>query len=467
MKRTKINLSNYKLATMDMGQLVPVQCQEVLPGDTFRMQTSALVRLSPMMAPVMHPVTVRLHHWFVPNRLLWDGWEDFITGGPDGQDASTPPTLTVASGANSIPDYMGVPPVDGVEFNAMPIRAYNMIFNEFYRDQDLQTEVDLDTMTLQNVSWRKDYFTAARPFQQKGPDLVLPIGDSAPLRNVGGDVSQEQQNFSWDAEAKLHASSLAAQTADSELYADLSEATGVSATDFREFFALQRYAEARARYGSRYTEYLRYLGVTPSDARLQRPEYLGGGKTNIQFSEVLTTYDNDASSDPAGTMRGHGISAIKTKGTRRFFEEHGYVITLMSVVPKSIYQDGMHKMWTRHDKEDFFQKELQSIGQQPVYTSEVYAQGTAEDDNVFGYQDRYSEYTSTPSTVSAEFRDTLDHWHLARKFTATPVLNESFIQCNPSKRIFAEQTQHSLWCMINNNVVSRRQVKRESVGRLM
>jgi hypothetical protein len=479
MKRTKHNLSNYNLTTMDMGQLIPVQVQEVLPGDTMKMSTSALIRVSPMLAPIMHPVSVRLHHWFVPHRLVWDSWEDFITGGPDGQNTDTVPTITQDGTAKTILDHMGVPPVNATDVSALPVRAYNMVYNEFYRDQDLQpTERSEDNVTIANVAWRKDYFTAARPWPQKGPDLVLPIGDTAPIAWDGTTGTNYASIFSTEDDADVTLYDDVANTANrittsaqlsnaSPMYADLTNATGVSAIEFREFFALQRYAEARARYGSRYTEYLRYLGVKPSDARLQRPEYLGGGSGNISFSEVLTSYDDPSeTSNIAGSLRGHGISAVKTKNCRRFFEEHGTVITLMSVVPKSIYTDGAHRMWLRQSKEDFYQKELQNIGQQKVKTGEVYL-GATDPDAVFGYSNRYAEYSNTPSVVTSEFRDTLDFWHLGRKFDTEPVLNEDFIKCVPSKRIFAEQTQNSLWCMINNQVVSRRMVGKNMQSKLM
>jgi hypothetical protein len=477
MKRNKHNLSNYKLATMDMGKLYPVQVQEVLPGDTFRMESSALVRLSPMLAPVMHPVTVRLHHWFVPHRLVWDKWEDFITGT---DDTLTPPTVTiddVPETTNRITDYMSIPSAktgESYEVNAMPIRAYNLIFNEFYRDQDLQTEVEDWSLIVRTVAWRKDYFTAARPWAQKGEDLVLPIGTSAPVNFTG-------QTSDWLTHDDTNTSNMYLDTngnfvgdgakdkgyypMDGQFTADLSQATGVSATEFREFFAMQRYQEARARYGSRYSEYLRYLGVRPSDARLQRPEYIGGGKTTVQISEVLqTAYDSNSS---VGTLRGHGITAVRSRGVKKFFEEHGTVITLMSVIPKSIYTDGVPRFFLKQTKEDFFQKELQSVGQQPVKKAEVYAPDTSDTHGVFGYQDRYSEYTWSASTVAGEFRNILDFWHLGRKFDSMPGLNETFIGCVPSKRIFAEQSKHSLWCMINNKVVARRMVKKVSVGRLM
>lgn len=485
MKRSKHNLSNYKLATMDMGKLVPVQVQEVLPGDTMRMETSALVRLSPMLAPVMHPVTVRFHHWFVPNRLVWDQWEDFITGAEDIQIPKYTFDNTVPDG--SILDYMGIPsPTSGsLSINALPLRAYNLIFNEFYRDQDLVSERVEHDISLATVAWRKDYFTAARPWAQKGEDIVLPIGTEAPVISNGnplqvhfGDGYNHDLAVTTDGGTTLPGRVYAADTdqthddipmifgTDTGLKADLSSATGISATEFREFFALQRYNEARARYGSRYTEYLRYLGVTPSDARLQRPEYIGGGKSTVQISEVLqTAYDGGQT--PVGTLRGHGITAVRTRSAKKFFEEHGYVITLMSVIPKSIYQDGVHRTWLRTDKEDFYQKELQHVGQQEVKLGEVYAKSPDSVGNIFGYQDRYSDYTSTPSQVAGEFRNELDYWHLARKFDQAPGLNSTFISCDPSKRIFAEQTKHSLWCMINNKCVARRMVKNVSVGRLM
>ena len=262
----------------------------------------------------------------------------------------------------------------------------------------------------------------------------------------------------------------AGESLKSNMVADLTQATGISASQFREFFALQRFAEARSRYGSRYTEYLQYLGIKPSDARLQRPEYLGGGKQNLQISEVLQTAPDEQGQDDSfvGSMKGHGITAMKTRKAKKFFEEHGVVLTLMSVVPKSIYQDGVQRLWLKRDRNEFFQKELQAIGQQEVKNGEVYLQDDEEtNQSVFGYTDRYNEYTWTPSNVNAEFRGLLDFWHLGRKFESAPSLNEDFIRCNPTKRIFAEQNQNGLWCMINNKTIARRMVKKQSIGRLM
>lgn len=454
-----------------MGKLIPVQVQEVLPGDTLRLSTSALIRLAPMLAPVMHPVTVRIHHWFVPNRIVWDSWEDFITGGKDNANTDTVPQISNGDSKGTILDYMGVPPLDGETVNALPVRAYNKIYNEFYRDQDLIDEINEENISVLNCAWRKDYFTAARPWPQKGSDIVLPIGDRAPVatdqtpgsgNNVDVFASEAPGYRQLGSDQDYTYLSTTGGTEANSLYADLSQATGVTATEFREFFALQRYAEARSRYGSRYTEYLRYIGVKPSDARLQRPEYLGGGKSTIQFSEVLQTGEGV---DPVGTLRGHGITAMRSKGVRRFFEEHGHVITLMSIVPKSIYQNGVQRNWLRLDKEDYFQRELQSIGQQKVQQKEVYFD--SDPDEIFGYQDRYSEYLTCPSGVSGDFRDILNYWHLARDFQDAPNLNEEFINCEPTKRIFAEQTTHPLWCMVNNSVVARRMVKKVSIGKLL
>jgi len=269
MKRQKHNLSNYKLATGDMGQLIPCQMLEILPGDSMQLETSALIRMSPMLAPVMHPAQVRFHHFFVPSRLLWDEWEDFITGGPDNDNASTPPQFTVPADAeNGVLDYMGVPPVEGVSVNEMPLRAYNLIYNEYYRDQDLCDEREENDNTIAKVAWRKDYFTTARPWQQKGNDIVLPIGNTAPIRtNAATDIDlsiMKDDGQYWKMPSNNTFTRVGGAVGsegdeNTSLYADLSEATGMTATDFREFFALSRYAEARARYGSRYTEYLRYL----------------------------------------------------------------------------------------------------------------------------------------------------------------------------------------------------------------
>ena len=488
MQRSKHNLSNYKLLTCDIGELIPVQCQEVLPGDTFQGRTSALVRTLPLLAPLMHPVDVRFHHWFVPMRLVWDDWETFITGGVDGtgDGVGNIPTITGPFGAGGVLDYLGIPPgIDDLEVSALPLRCYNKIYNEFYRDNDLMPERGEDQNGMRSISWQKDYFTSARPWPQRGPDVVLSIGDQAPVNYVPGTNNAQQwldsqtDNQAADGAAEFDGGTITNTNPADEGFnmdpngtyiADLSQATANSVVELRKAFAQQRYQEARARYGARYTEYLRYLNVVPNDARLQRPEYLGGGKHSLVFSEVLSTADtagSGANDTVVGALKGHGISAVRTRKFTKFFPEHGYMMTMMSVRPKTMYNDGVPKHFTRQIKEDYWQKELQYVGQDEILNKEIFAQGDSEDDGVFGYQDRYDEYRSHPNTVAGEMRDdTYNFWHMGRQFTELPVLNEDFATCDPGKRFFAEQTTDGLQIMVNNQLRSRRMVAKHGDSRV-
>lgn len=534
-KRSKFSLSHYVLKTAKMGYLLPIGAMEVLPGDSFRQATSVFMRLAPMLAPVMHPVKISVHHWFVPTRLIWDDFEDFITGGPTNTDVSEMPTITSPSSSGwatgSLADHLGLPPgIPDLEVSALPFRAYNLIYNEWYRDQDLETErafsTDSGADTTTDISvaksdWERDYFTTARPWPQKGPSVSVPINangatlnaagvgvrsldpsDGAGLPNLkfrfptstnpsaeyylttistatanqgnrGTDVQfvngptgaytvDQNPQFSGTGRAPLEfAPNQWFGITDSFKNAQISGTFGgIDINALREAFALQRFAEHRAMYGSRYVEYLRYLGIKASDARLQRPEYLGGGKQTIQFSEVLQTAEG---TDPVGTLRGHGIAAFRSNRYRRFFEEHGYIISLMVVRPKAVYMQGVPRMWLRRVREDYFQAELQHIGQQEVYTKELYGAAPAGDDGglkVFGYQNRYDDYRGNPSYVCGEFRDTLDYWHMARSFANEPTLNSDFISATPTERIFAAQENDQLYCMINHSIQARRLLSR-------
>lgn len=474
MKRSKFSLSHTRLLSCDMGELIPCGLVEVLPGDTIQHATSALIRASPLLAPVMHPVHVRIHNWFVPFRLIWSEFEDFITGGPAGTSLPAFPTQSVPGAGSvavgSLLDYLGIPTgtyAVSTSFSALPLRAYNMIWNENYRDQDLETEAPISlasggdgttSQTLRRCAWEKDYFTSARPWEQKGPAITIPLGTSAPvvfsesgatpgvrtLRRTGPGVG--------DPIGTVQAgTSLAAITA----VADLTSASAVTVGLLREALALQRFEEARARYGSRYVEYLRYLGVRSSDARLGRPEYLGGVNQTIQFSEVLQTAEG---AQPVGDLRGHGIAGMRSRRYRRFFEEHGYVMSLMSVRPKTMYQQGLERHWNRRTKEDFFQTELQHIGQQEVLNKEVYAIG-AVPDGIFGYQDRYDEYRRNWSSIHGEFRaSTLNFWHFARTFGAAPALNSTFVSCVPTETPFAVPAEDVIYAMVRHNIQARRLV---------
>ncbi|QCQ85087.1 major capsid protein [Blackfly microvirus SF02] len=504
MKRSKFSLSHYKLLTCKMGQLVPVAWFEALPGDTVEQATSALVRCAPLVTPVMHPVNVRFHHWFVPNRLTWANWQNFITGGANGLDASAAPYVSSSNAAvSSLLDYMGVPTAGlggATKFNALPFRAYDLIWNEFYRDEDLQTALTVATtdgldntsnVTLQNISWEKDYLTSSRPWVIKGATVNLPLGGNAPVKGIGAagtpgtatSVAVKEttplpnRTYGFAATGFVGASNAMTVEVDSAssattkplVFADLSNATGIDINTVRHAFALQRFEEARARYGSRYTEYLRYLGVRSSDARLQRPEYLGGGRQVIQFSEVLQTGGTSTGAQTGvGTMAGHGISAMRTNRYRRFFEEHGIVITLMSVRPKTMYTQRVKRSFIRGidntlsgttgTKEDYWQKELQHIGQQGINGLEADAQvGNVN----FGYQDRYDEYRREESSVAGLFRSTLNTWHLSRDFGSAPALNSTFVSCVPSTRVFADTSNDNLYVMANHKIRARRLLSRE------
>ena len=495
MKRSKFNLSHTQLTTARMGQLIPIGVLEVLPGDTIQHASQALIRCAPLATPPMHPVRIDVRHFYVPNRLLWENWEDFITGGPDGMNNSPFPTIKggMASLQTSLADHLGIVPGLGLDdtVSALPFRAYALIWNEYYRDQDLQDPLDIsladgDDVTtnqeLQNVCWEKDYFTTCRPWEQKGPNVTLPIGSTAPvviqkmnnLDRGGGPIDlslidgEHNPAFGLAPGMQAGANPGAWQVGDLvELLgtANLASASAASVNDLRLALALQRYQEARARFGSRYTEYLRYLGVRPSDARLQRPEYLGGARANLQFSEVLSS-DVDPASTPdprlPGLFGGHGIGANRSNRYRKFFEEHGFVMSFLSVIPQTMYPQGLFRHWNRRTKEDFFQKELQHIGQQEVLNKEVNGRHVAPD-GTFGFQDRYDEYRRSESQVHGYFRsgDYLQDWHFARNLPNDVALNEDFVRSDPSDlpfqvREISEQPAATLYCAIRHQIIARR-----------
>lgn len=500
MKRNKFGLSYYRLLSAKQGQLVPVGITEVLPGDTFRHSVSCLARVAPLVHPVMHPCHLSFRTFFVPTRIIWDNFADkFITGGTDGEgDGSTRPVVAVPVGGfavGSLGDYLSVPTGLGAgrSISALPFRAYAKIYNEYFRDKQLQAPLAISTadgldvttsLDLQNCDWEKDYFTSARPEPQLGPDVTVSLGTTAPVYGNGKTIGlvQDATNYGLSVNGaaglslysdvygdpqntaatgtngtNLRSVGLTTDPDESGMLADLSAATGISINDIREAFAQQTFQEHRSRYGDTYVEYLRYLGLQSSDARLQLPEYLGGYKTTIQFSEVLGT-----ASDNLGDLGGHGIAAAKTPGYQRYFEEHGYVITLCYVRPKTMYMNGLPRLYSRSTKEDYWQREYEHTGQQEIPHKEVNLGATSAND-VFGYQDVYDEYRRSESGVSGEFRTTMKDWHLAREITdTTPTLDADFVKCVPRTDIYADTASDNLYLMVSHRLKARRLVA--SVG---
>lgn len=493
-KRSKFSLSNYKLLSANQGWLFPINVTEVLPGDTIQQKTSALIRVAPLATPVMHPVHARIHHFFVPNRIIWDDWEDFITGGEYGVTPPVFPTITIPSetnpayGIGSLIDYMGVKPQavgdNAKTVSALPIRAYQKIYNDWFRDQDVMAPAALQTtsggdnvtsINIQQCAWGKDYFTTARPWAQKSADVLIPAEASLPVQGIGSvDNSYTSTNINVYESGKnttetfANAKVVSANTTATQIAIERDpsntnspwirvnpQSAMGSINDLRLAFGLQAYAEARAIYGSRYVEYLRYLGVNSSDARLQNAEYLGGGTSTIQFSEVLQTAPSEDA--PVGTMKGHGIAGMGTNRYRKFFEEHGFIISVVSVLPVPVYASAIERFWLKRTKEDFFQKELQHIGMQEITKAELDFSGVNQASGAnFGWQLRYDEYRRQLSSVAGEFRGELADWHMARFFEATPSLNSDFVTANPTTRVYSAPGEDQLYIMAHNSIQARR-----------
>lgn len=498
----KFDLSHDKMLTAQSGKLYPVLCQEMVPGDRFRVQSDMMCRTVPLVSPAFGSLKAYIHYFFVPNRLLWDQWEDFITGGEDGTDRPVPPYVTYGDlitdqknrfsqtknvGQGSLFDYFGIPVVDdasGISVNSTPVsllpfRVYALIWNEYYRDQNVDTEENIETNKGGRIAlggngqfsfwyhqihrrrWLKDYFTSALPTPQRGPDVMLPIQGQANVQldpdwqaaNAGsrttptfrdldyaasgdeltqpgmlyGSASGGQTRYSFGADKPDGLAHHLVYDPNGSLSADLASATAVTINDLRRAIALQKFYEISARAGSRYKEMIMgHFHVTPSDARLDRPEYLGGGVSTINITEVpQTSATGDIS--PQGNLAGKGFGIGRSNRSSFFAEEHGWLIGILSIIPDAVYFQGINKMWNRLNQEDYYWPTFAHLGEQPILKSELYAPFNQDThDQLFGYAPRYAEYKYSPNTIHGEFRTTLANWTFARKLSAAN-LNSEFL----------------------------------------
>lgn len=507
-RKNAFSLSHDIKTSLKFGALYPILCEETLPGDIFQGNTQILMRMAPMLAPVMHKINAYVHFFYVPNRILWDNWEDFITG----EDESivppyiSPKDIMVENG--SLLDHLGFPSasIPGIEysdidslnnpsrrFNALPIAAYQRIWFEYYRDQNIDPNTStpqslkltngLNAFTITDAStslgrirfrsWLHDYFTSALPWAQKGAAAMIPM-----------ELDNPSQSTKW----YFQSTGLPSSDGDLQVKGGAGETSvGVSTTyvyqsgeeyenqttieDLRRAFRLQEWLERNARGGTRYIEsILSHFGERVRDYRLERPEYIGGRSQRIQISEVLQTSETSDTGTALATMAGHGISAANAGGYNYKCPEHGWIIGILSVMPNTAYYQGVpRKFGARGDRLDYYWPSFAHLGEQSIQTKELYLNNhdnPTEMEETFGYTPRYSEYRWGKSTVSGDFNTTLDFWHLARKFPVYPTLSEDFIRVAYNEnedwdRIFAVQDGTDyLWAHINHDIKAIRPMPR-------
>ncbi|WNK12621.1 MAG: major capsid protein [Microvirus sp.] len=477
--------STYK-TTFDAGYLIPIFCEDVLPGDSFNVKMSGFARMATPIFPLMDNLVLDTHFFFVPYRLIWDDSRYFFGEDPDPATFPGPTDFlvprrissdTVPYAVGSLEDYFGLPTgiTPGFGHSALPIRAYMKIWNEWFRDENLQKAVlvstssgtDTNTYVLQRRNKRHDYFTSALPWPQKGnPVSISFAGSQAPVKGIAmtasgiavanspaayetsGVGNGNSVNYPFYVNTSLTSAGIIKTTGPAgtqapfpQIFADLSAVTAVTINSLRQAFAIQRVLELDARGGTRYTEVVRaHFGVVSPDARLQRPEYLGGGSSPVSISSVTqqSATGVTGSSTPIGTVSAVGTILARGHGFARSFTEHGVIIGLASVMSELTYQQGIRRSWLKRTRFDFYLPSLANLGEQSIYNAEIYMATGAIDpttQGVFGYQERWAEYRYSPSMITGLFRSTaagtLDGWHLSQRFTALPTLNSAFIQEDP------------------------------------
>lgn len=489
MRRTKFDRSHVYKTTFNAGKLIPVFVDEVLPGDTTRMSVNYFARLATPIKPIMDNIYLDWFFFFVPNRLVWDHWQNFCFEQDDPDDSTDYVIPTTSAGDTSntsmavgtLWDYFGLPiglsNGSGINVSALPFRAVYLIWNEWFRDENLQKSVKIQKGDANEVldssrasdqpSWvsdltvsgyvcpprgkRHDYFTSALPWTQKGPGVDISLTGNAPVMattntepapHVPG-IYVARDGASDTRFAAMTWDTSPANVASGSVYADLSEVSAITINGLRTAFQMQKFYERLARGGSRYTEVLRsFFGVVSPDARLQRPEFLGSFTKMVMVNPIAQTSATDNTS-PQGNLSAYGVTASNFHGFTKSFVEHGYIIGFVCARADLTYQQGINKMWLRSTVYDFYWPTFAHLGEQAIELREIYAQGTEADTTVFGYQERYAEYRYKPSQITGKFRSVvsdgnLDVWHLSQFFENAPTLNEEFIMENPPiKRIIA------------------------------